>query len=173
MTTDLTPDLTPDQRRQLLRKLLERQVRHAQRFPTSFGQRRIWLLDQFDPGNAVYNMPLAVRLGGRLHVDLFERALQSLVRRHDAMRTRFEGVDGEPEQVVDTDDRVSLAVIDISGTDSEDEVLRRAREEATRPFRLAEGPLFRATLFRLGPEDHLLVFVMHHIVSDAWSMSVA
>lgn len=169
----MTTDLTPDQRRQLLRKLLERQVRHAQRFPTSFGQRRIWLLDQFDPGNAVYNMPLAVRLGGRLHVDLFERALQSLVRRHDAMRTRFEGVDGEPEQVVDTDDRVSLAVIDISGTDSEDEVLRRAREEATRPFRLAEGPLFRATLFRLGPEDHLLVFVMHHIVSDAWSMSVA
>jgi len=169
----MTTDLTPDQRRQLLRKLLERQVQQAQRFPTSFGQRRMWLLDQFDPGNAVYNMPLAVRLGGRLHVDLLERALQSLVRRHDAMRTRFEGVDGEPEQVVDTDDKVSLAVIDISGTDSEDEVLRRAREEATRPFRLAEGPLFRATLFRLGPEDHLLVFVMHHIVSDAWSMSVA
>lgn len=165
--------LTADQRRQLLRNLLERQVQQTQRFPTSFGQRRMWLLDQFDPGNAVYNMPLAVRLGGRLRVELLERALQSLVRRHDALRTRFEGVDGEPEQVVDTAERVSLAVIDISGTDSEAEVLRRAREEAARPFRLAEGPLFRATLFRLGSEDHLLVFVMHHIVSDAWSMSVA
>ncbi|HEU0053004.1 MAG TPA: condensation domain-containing protein, partial [Longimicrobium sp.] len=104
-----------------------------------------------------------------------ERALGEIVRRHEALRTTFAEVDGAPVQVIAPFDGFTLLVEDLSElgeADREAALRRRAGEEGTRPFDLAAGPLFRATLLRLGAEDHVLLVGMHHIVGDGWSMGV-
>jgi amino acid adenylation domain-containing protein len=141
--------------------------------PLSFAQERLWFIDRMEPGSAVYNIPMAWRLGGALDRAALERALGEIVRRHEALRTTFREVDGSPVQVVAPFGGFVLPVEELSGlgeVDGEAEVTRRATEEAMRPFDLAAGPLFRAALLRLGAEDHVLLLSMHHIVSDGWSM---
>ncbi|HEU4883761.1 MAG TPA: condensation domain-containing protein, partial [Longimicrobium sp.] len=143
--------------------------------PLSFSQRRLWFLDRMEPGNATYNLPNAVRLRGALDVPALERALGEIVRRHEALRTVFAEADGSPVQVIAPFGGFDLPVEDLSGlgeADREAAARRRVGEEAARPFDLAAGPLFRAGLLRLGGEDHVLLFSMHHIVSDAWSLGV-
>ncbi|HST57241.1 MAG TPA: amino acid adenylation domain-containing protein, partial [Longimicrobium sp.] len=143
--------------------------------PLSFAQERLWFIDRLDPGSAVYNIPVAWRLGGALDVDALERSLGEIVRRHEALRTTFAEVDGSPVQVVAPFVGFALPVEDLSGlgdSDREAAVKRRAGEEARRPFDLSTGPLFRAALLRLGAEEHVLLLGMHHIVSDGWSMGV-
>jgi amino acid adenylation domain-containing protein len=143
--------------------------------PLSFAQERLWFIDQLEPGSAVYNIPAARRLGGSLDQAALERALGEIVRRHDALRTVFAEVDGSPVQVVAPFGGFALSIDDLSRIadgDREAAVRRRTGEEARRPFDLSRGPLFRATLLRLGGEDHVLLLSMHHIVSDGWSMGV-
>ncbi|MEW5925947.1 MAG: amino acid adenylation domain-containing protein [Gemmatimonadota bacterium] len=143
--------------------------------PLSFAQERLWLVDQMEPGSAVYNIPMAWRLGGALDEAALERALGEIVRRHEALRTTFAEVDGSPVQTIAPFGAFALPVEDLSelgGADREEGVRRRAGEEARRPFDLSAGPLFRAALLRLGAEDHVLLLSMHHIVSDGWSMGV-
>jgi amino acid adenylation domain-containing protein len=143
--------------------------------PLSFAQERLWFIDRMEPGSAVYNMPVARRLGGVLDVAALERSLGEIIRRHEALRTTFTEVDGSPVQVIAPFDGFALPVEDLSElgeADREAEVGRRAREEARRAFDLSAGPLFRAVLLRLGEEDHVLLLSMHHIVSDGWSMGV-
>ncbi|HEX8321344.1 amino acid adenylation domain-containing protein, partial [Longimicrobium sp.] len=143
--------------------------------PLSFAQERLWFIDRLEPGSAVYNMPMASRLEGALDEAALERALGEIVRRHEALRTVFAEVDGSPVQVVAPFGGFVVPVEDLSGlgeADREAAVMRRAGEEARRPFDLAAGPLFRAALLRLGAEDHVLLLGMHHIVSDGWSLGV-
>ncbi|HEU0053301.1 MAG TPA: condensation domain-containing protein, partial [Longimicrobium sp.] len=143
--------------------------------PLSFAQERLWFLDRLEPGSATYNIPEARRLGGALDARALERALGEIVRRHEALRTTFAEVDGSPVQVIAPFDGFTLPVEDLSrlsGADREAEVRRRAGEEAMRPFDLTAGPLFRASLLRLGEEEHVLLLSMHHAVSDGWSMGV-
>jgi len=136
--------------------------------PLSFGQQRLWLLDQIEPGSAAYNLASAVRLGGELPLDLLERIFAEIVRRHESLRTTFPSREGKPVQVVAPFDP-EIRVIDVSG---EDEARERALEEVRRPFDLQRGPLLRLALLRLGESDSLLVMTMHHIVSDGWSWGV-
>ncbi|MET0396001.1 MAG: amino acid adenylation domain-containing protein, partial [Longimicrobiaceae bacterium] len=143
--------------------------------PLSFAQERLWFLDRLEPGSAVYNIPVAWRLGGAPDVAALRRALGEIVRRHETLRTVFAQVDGSPVQVIAPSGAFALPVEDLSGlgeADREAALGRRAGEEARRPFDLAAGPLFRAALLRLGAGDHVLLFSMHHIVSDGWSMGV-
>jgi amino acid adenylation domain-containing protein len=143
--------------------------------PLSFAQERLWFIDRMEPGSAVYSIPVARRLGGALDVAALERALGEIVRRHEALRTTFAGVDGSPVQVIAPFGGFALPVEDLSAlgeADREAALGRRAGEEARRAFDLAAGPLFRAALLRLGAEDHVLLLSMHHIVSDGWSMGV-
>ncbi|HST62605.1 MAG TPA: condensation domain-containing protein, partial [Longimicrobium sp.] len=115
------------------------------------------------------------RLGGALDEAALERALGEIVRRHQALRTVFAEAGGSPVQVVAPFGVFALPVEDLSElgeADHEAAVRRRAGEEARRAFDLAAGPLFRASLLRLGAEDHVLLLSMHHIVSDGWSMGV-
>ncbi|WP_420128652.1 amino acid adenylation domain-containing protein, partial [Longimicrobium sp.] len=143
--------------------------------PLSFAQERLWFIDRLEPGSATYNLPAALRLTGALDQVALERSLGEIVRRHEALRTVFADVDGAPVQVIAPFGGFVLPVEDLSAlseADREAAIALRAGDEASRPFDLAAGPLFRAALLRLGAEDHVLLLGMHHIVSDGWSMGV-
>ena len=144
-------------------------------FPASFAQQRLWFLHYLEPGAASYNLPVALRLTGQLDAGALEESLNEILRRHDALRTRFPVRDGVPVQVVTPLRQIALQPTDLADipADRRDaEASRAASLEAARPFDLAEGPLFRARLFRLEEENHVLVVTMHHIVSDGWSIDV-
>jgi amino acid adenylation domain-containing protein/FkbM family methyltransferase len=143
--------------------------------PLSFAQERLWFIDRLEPGSATYNIPAALRLAGALDAAALERALGEIVRRHEALRTTFAEVDSSPVQVISPFGGFALPVEDLSAlgeADREAAVRRRVGEEASHPFDLSAGPLFRAALLRLGTEDHVLLLSMHHVVSDGWSMGV-
>ncbi|HYN22360.1 MAG TPA: amino acid adenylation domain-containing protein, partial [Thermoanaerobaculia bacterium] len=126
---------------------LQRIAGGDERLALSYPQRRLWFLDQLEPGLAVYNVPLVYRFRGALDVSALERSLAEIVRRHEILRTVFQVVDGEPRQVVLPATAEPLLVADVQ----EEEAERRLREESRRPFDLARGPLLRPLLLRLGP----------------------
>ncbi|MBV9108214.1 MAG: AMP-binding protein, partial [Gemmatimonadetes bacterium] len=141
-------------------------------YPLSFAQQRLWVIDRLEPGSAAYNLPAAYRVRGALDVAALERALGELVRRHETLRTRIETRgDDEPVQVVDPAGDFHLPVLDRPGI-ADDELARLASDEANRPFDLACGPLFRATLVRIADDDQALLWTLHHVVSDGWSTGI-
>src|SRR5258707_4566902 len=143
-------------------------------FPASFAQQRLWFLDQFEPGTAAYNLPRVFGISGPLNVDALTRAFHAVVQRHASLRTVFDSVEGEARQVVLSNVDVKVPIIDLSAFpegERESEALRLASEEGKRPFDLGAEPLLRATLVRLDAETWILVLVMHHIVTDGWSIS--
>src|SRR5262249_13715177 len=116
-----------------------------------------------------------VRLVGELHVEVLERTLSEIVRRHEVLRTRFVNADGEPRQQVLEAMPLKLALTDfsnLSDADHEAVVRQMMRTESSEPFDLADGPMLRVKLLRLGDEDHVVLLTMHHIASDGWSMGV-
>jgi amino acid adenylation domain-containing protein len=143
--------------------------------PLSFSQERLWFLDQLDPGRAVYNLPLAVRLRGPLDVRALERAFDALRARHESLRTTFAERGGQAVQVIHPFVPVPLPVADLSHlppAEREAEARRIAQAESNTGFDLAAGPLFRVWLIRLSDEEHVLAGATHHAVSDGWSMGV-
>jgi amino acid adenylation domain-containing protein len=143
--------------------------------PLSFAQQRLWFLDQLAPGNPFYNVDVAIPFMVPARVEVLERSLQEIVRRHEALRTTFEAIDGEPVQRIHAEVNLSLPVIDLRAlpeTERGQEALRLAAEEARRPFDLARGPLIRTTLLQLGEAHYIFLLTMHHIVCDGWSMGV-
>jgi amino acid adenylation domain-containing protein len=151
------------------------QPRPAEGIPLSFAQQRLWFLDRLEPESPFYNVPSAVRLRGSLAPAALAAAFQEIVRRHEALRTRFRERDGRPLQVVVEAAAVPLPVVDLAGLPAagrEAAAASLVRAKARRPFDLARGPLLRFTLLRLAADDHLLLAVFHHIVSDGWSMGV-
>ncbi len=156
-------------------ELIIQRVALRESVPLSFSQQRLWFLDQYEPNSSVYNVPSAQRLRGPLDIGALEHSLGEIVGRHEALRTTFSVVEGEPVQVIAPAASISLPVSDLShfaNSEREEEARRLATAEARRPFDLSQGPLFRATLIRLDEDDHLLLLTMHHIVSDGWSMGV-
>ncbi|MEU7876565.1 condensation domain-containing protein, partial [Dactylosporangium sp. NPDC049140] len=136
--------------------------------PLSFAQQRLWFLAQLD-GAAEYNMRAVIPFGG-LSVETMRAALGSLVARHEVLRTRLvAGADGVPYQVIDPAPDFVLPVLDISDAAEAEAWLAL---DAAVPFDLAAGPLFRATLLRLGPDEHILALAMHHVVADEWSVGI-
>ncbi len=143
--------------------------------PLSFAQERVWLLEQLAGESPAYNVPLAVRLRGPVDPVALTAALGGVARRHEALRTTFAEVDGRPVQLIAPAGGWALPLVDLVGLAPERrqaEADRRVREEATRPFDLAAGPLARAVLLRLAAEESLLVLNLHHIVADGWSVGV-
>jgi amino acid adenylation domain-containing protein len=143
--------------------------------PLSFAQQRLWVIDRMDPGSPAYNVSITLRLRGGLDAGALRAALDALVERHESLRTVFPAGEGGPVQAVLPAAGAPLAVDPLHGVPGdrrEAEALRRAAEEARRPFDLAAGPLFRPVLLRVADDDHLLVLAQHHVVSDGWSMGV-
>jgi amino acid adenylation domain-containing protein len=143
--------------------------------PLSFAQERLWFIDQLEPGSATYNIPGGVQLTGRLQMAALEQSLVEMVQRHEVFRTSFVEFDGRPVQEISALTTMDLPLVDLSGlstTEQQAQAERLARAEARRPFQLQQAPLLRVSLLRLTDEQHQLLFTMHHIVSDGWSMSV-
>jgi amino acid adenylation domain-containing protein len=138
----------------------------------SFLQESLWFLDQMEPGSTAYSMPEAFRLTGPLEVEAFRRAVEELVRRHEALRTTFSMVDGEPVQVIAPEGNCHVPLVDLSDIaegQREAAARERAEQDAATPFDLAAGPLLRVSLLKLRQDDYVLLLNMHHIISDGWS----
>ena len=132
-------------------------------------------LTQLEPGDTAYHISGGIRLEGQLRVDNLEQSLTEIVSRHEALRTTFEEIDGQPVQVITAEAAFDLPVVDLEGQPEADRQARLQQiiaDEARRPFDLSAGPLFRAVLVRLGQQEHVLVVVMHHIITDGWSLGV-
>ncbi|MBD2741508.1 non-ribosomal peptide synthetase [Coleofasciculus sp. FACHB-1120] len=141
----------------------------------SFAQQRLWFLDQLFPNNFFYNVPAAVRLTGSLNLAALEEAFNEIVRRHEALRTTFVTVEGQPIQVINPNLKISLPVIDLRelpAAERENQAQQLTTQEAQRPFNLSSDPLLRVTLLRLDETEYIMLLNMHHIVSDGWSIGV-
>jgi len=149
-------------------------VDRSGRVPLSFGQQRLWFLEQLGNLGSTYSMRTRRRLRGELDRAALGRALDALVARHEALRTTFAQVGGVPEQrIAPADAGFALVEHDLAGrADAGAELGRIMAEEGSAPFDLARGPLVRGRLVRMAPDDHVLLMTMHHIVSDDWSMGV-
>ncbi len=150
-------------------------VERTDDLPLSYAQQRLWFLDRLEPESALYNNPAVVRLRGRFDSAVFRRCLNEIVRRHEALRTFFDAIDGRPVQRIMPALTLDLPLIDLSPLpvpEREAEAQRLAEEAADRPFDLAHGPLVRALIVRLAEDDHIAILVTHHIVSDGWSVGV-
>ncbi|NJO14389.1 MAG: amino acid adenylation domain-containing protein [Thioploca sp.] len=150
-------------------------VDRSKMLPLSFAQQRLWFLNQLEGASATYNISSARRLEGFLNQTALEKSLQTVVQRHETLRTTFKTVEGQPVLVISPVEHGSLPLFDLhilSVEEREHEVQRLVNEEAQRPFDLEQGPLFRAILLHLGIESHILILTMHHIISDGWSIGV-
>ncbi|CAA9346511.1 MAG: Polyketide synthase modules and related proteins, partial [uncultured Gemmatimonadetes bacterium] len=147
----------------------------GQPLPLSFAQQRLWFLEQMGAAGRAYHIPAGLRLRGELDAEALARALDRIVERHEALRTVFPQVDGEPVQRIAPTGESGFLLVqhDLRAhPDAEAELRRILSEESAAPFDLRDGPLVRGRLIRLAEDDHVLVVTMHHIVSDGWSMGV-
>ena len=187
-TTTRSRDRLSEAKRLLLEKRIKGQVKPAAPknairrvgggpvYPMSFAQERLWFLDQMEPGNPFYNLPAAVLVSARIDVPTLERAFTEILRRHEALRTVFRLVDGEPRQIVQPPYPFRAEVRDLRGPNGEavqeDELRDTIARVSARPFDLANGPLVRVHLLRVSEADYALIVNMHHIVTDGWSMPI-
>jgi amino acid adenylation domain-containing protein/non-ribosomal peptide synthase protein (TIGR01720 family) len=185
--------LAPDQRAALLQRLRQRQgdartgdartgdtVPPLPRpepalFPLSYAQRRIWFLEQFEPGTAQHNMPVVLAVDGVLDHDALQRALDTLVVRHEALRTSLVRRDDEPRQLIGAPYRVAITHADLTDEDTaqQDAVAHEViADDVRRGFDLETGPLWRITLIALAPDRSLLLLNIHHSIGDGWSTDI-
>jgi amino acid adenylation domain-containing protein len=142
----------------------------------SFAQECLWFIDQLEPGSTAYNLFSAVQLTGPLNIMALEQSLNEIIKRHEALRTVFKSVNGQPFQIILPTLTIAIPLVDLrditSPTEREAEIRRLAATEAQRPFDLAGGPLLRATLLRSTEETYFLLLIVHHIIFDGWSRGV-
>jgi amino acid adenylation domain-containing protein len=141
----------------------------------SLTQEQIWLDEQLTPGTAAYNIPIAAHLTGTLDSDALARTLTEIVRRHDVLRARFHPVAHRPTQIIADDPDVTFRTVDLTDVPADDRVERAklaCQADCRRPFSLLKGPLYRFTLYRLAPDEHVFLATLHHIVFDGWSIGI-
>ncbi|QDL10800.1 non-ribosomal peptide synthetase [Brasilonema octagenarum UFV-E1] len=150
-------------------------VSRDENIPLSFAQERLWLLEQLQPGSATYNIPVAVQFVGLLNVNALEESLCEIVQRHEVLRTTFPVLDGQPFQAIASTITLKLPIVDLRELPQAEQkplVQRLIDEESQRTFDLAQGPLLRCTIVRVSDQEHIVLFTIHHIVSDGWTMGV-
>ena len=157
------------------RSLQLKKITRDVKIPLSFAQQRLWFLNQLEGDSVTYNIPVALRLSGPLHVEALEQTIKEIVQRHEILRTTFPTINGTPVQLIDPTLSVRLSIVDLQSQPEAiqfSEMQRLATEESRFQFDLAQGPLMRVTLLILRKESHVLLLTMHHIISDGWSMGV-
>lgn len=148
--------------------------------PLSFAEQRLWFVDQLEPNHPFYNLPLAAKLTGKFNRALFATAIQNCVARHETLRSTYRLVNGDPQRTIHKRFEVIPQYVDFASqtkiNSSENAIQVRLQQAmvavAREPFNLEHGPLLRVVVYQLGPDEHVVLLVMHHIVSDGWSMSV-
>ena len=171
----LAAEASPEEKRALLASLLRKKARESKTYPLSFAQERLWFIDQLVPDSSLYNLPAAVRLTGQLNLPALEMTINEICRRHTSLTTTFPTIEGQPVQMVNPAQPLSIPVIDLSSWGVEEreiEAQRIVNVEARKPFDLATGPLLRIQLLRLDEEEFIVMLSMHHIIADGWSMDV-
>ncbi|BAY66403.1 amino acid adenylation [Calothrix brevissima NIES-22] len=144
-------------------------------FLLSFAQQRLWFLDQLQPGNTVYNISQAIHLKGSLNITALEQSFREIINRHAALRTTFTTVDGRPVQIISSVADFTMPVVDLTdlaANQQQLQVQKLATQEAQHSFDLVKGPLLRVKLLKLSEAEHILLFVIHHIVADAKSCAI-
>ncbi len=186
-TADILSKLSPQQRELLLLKLtrknkekseqsaIKKQALPNEPLTLSYSQERQWLLEQMNPASGAYNMTAAVRIRGSFQPDIFEKACNEIVRRHDGLRTRFDSVEGKPVQIIEKETDFKIAVKDLTASGDEEkakEVRQQIISDSKTPFRIEDGNLLKISVLKLAAEEHIVSLVMHHIISDGWSMEI-
>ena len=154
---------------------LPRLSRESNTFPLSFSQERMWFDHQWEPDSPLYNQAVLLHIKGVLRIDLLEQSLNENTRRHEALRTTFDEVNGQLIQIISPPQAAAISIVDLQHLpppQQQTEMQRLIAQEALRPFRLESGPLFRISLLRLCPDEHVLVFIVHHIIFDGWSAGI-
>jgi len=170
-----TSDLSDAERRALLSTLMNEETGSADTFPVSFAQQRLWFLAQLEPDNPSYNLSQILRLKGDLNVNALEQTINTIIARHESLRTTFKQIEGYPVQIVSAVQTIKLGFVDLNGLpapERENEAQQLAITETRRPFDLSHDHLLRAVLLRIADDEHWLLLTMHHIVSDGWSMGI-
>ncbi|KAK3805044.1 MAG: syringopeptin synthetase C [Benniella sp.] len=142
--------------------------------PLSFSQQRMWVLAQMEGVSETYHIPMAVRLRGDLNRDAWQNALNSLFARHEALRSVFVAIDGQPQvRLLPADSGMPICWEDLRGlSDVESQLEQMSANEATNPFDLARGPLIRVLMVQTDTHEHVFMATLHHIVSDGWSSAL-
>ncbi|MEH2040965.1 amino acid adenylation domain-containing protein [Nostoc sp.] len=146
-------------------------IDRSKELPLSFAQQRMWFLYQLESQSPFYNEGLQLRVAGVLNIEALQQSINEIIRRHEILRTTFPAVDGKPLQIISPSLTINIPVLDLQSLE-ESEAQQIVTKEARQPFDLINGPLLRVTLLRLGPEFHVLVLIMHHIITDGWSMGI-
>lgn len=151
-------------------------VSREQPLPLSYNQELAWIMNELEPRSGVLLMLARIKLLGRLNIEVFARSLTEIVRRHEILRTTFRRINGQLQAVIAPESKSnSLTVIDLSDLPEAAQQQRLQQldtEDATTPFDLENGPLMRTTLLQLGPQEHVLLLSMHHIVTDMQSFNL-
>ncbi|MDF5719562.1 MAG: amino acid adenylation domain-containing protein [Rhizonema sp. PD37] len=147
------------------------QVVRNKELPLSFAQQRMWFLSQLDEESPFYNESCQLRIVGKLSVTALEQSINEIIRRHEALRTKFPVIEGIPFQAIAPSFTITLPVLDLQGL-PEASIQQIVIQEVRQPFDLSAGALVRVTLLRREVESHLLILTMHHIITDGWSMGV-
>ncbi|MEM9271688.1 MAG: amino acid adenylation domain-containing protein [Cyanobacteria bacterium P01_F01_bin.143] len=158
-----------------LKVLPIKRITGTKEFPLSFAQQRLWFLSQLEPNNSSYNIFAAVRLRGELNLNALEKSFNEIVRRHEALRTNFQTREGQAVAIIAQEKPLRLSIQDISSLpalERESKITNLLAEQIKQPFNLAEDCLLRLKLFRLQEQEHIVLFTIHHIVSDYWSTDV-
>ena len=150
-------------------------VSRDEQLPLSFAQQRLWFLDQLEGANANYKVSAVLRLTGSLDVHALQQCLNTIIQRHETLRTSFQTVEGMAFQVIAEQLAIPIKILNLEALDEATqtiEVQKLIRQEAQEPFDLATGPLIRVKVLQLESEEQVLLLTMHHIISDGWSMGV-
>ncbi|MEL4897611.1 amino acid adenylation domain-containing protein [Crocosphaera sp. Alani8] len=172
---DAINKLSLEQKRKLLAKLEQKKQQKKQLFPVSFAQSRLWFLDRFHPKSAAYNIPAALELKGKLNLNILRKSLKEIVQRHEILRTSFTVVNNEPRQKIASKLTVEIPLVDLQELPEEQqetEIQNNIKAEVLRPFNLEQTPLLRSVIFQRDREHYILLFTVHHIIADYWSMRV-
>ena len=177
-------DLSPAKRALLEQLLIQKASKQSQsttiakqpadvRPILSRAEQRLWFVDQLERDDPFYNMPLAARLTGKLDSMAFQVAVQKVAQRHDSLRTTYTLVDGKPERIVHDSVTIPVSWVDVSHQRDPEKAAKQHFQSAAREtFDLTAGPLLRVVVYKTAPAEHIVLLVMHHIVSDGWSMIV-
>lgn len=143
-------------------------------YELSYSQKRLWLISQIEPDTNAYNLPVKIYINEDIDMAVVERVLYKLAKRHESMRTYFKVIDESPVQIISKDIAVNIKMYDLSTLQEQELRLEKQKiiQELSKPFNLEESPLFRACILKYGEASFEMVCVMHHIISDGWSLDV-